>query len=366
MKDITITCPKCGNEFPLSEGVIDHIRKDISVEIESKITNQIKNENASIILDLEDQLKTQSNQLNEFRTIEKDLRKKNRELEEREKNIDIEIMRQVDAEKAVIKEEVIKQSNEEYRLREKEKDKQIEDFKKKVDELNRKLEQNSQQLIGEVAEIELEEELNRLFPFDEIAPVGKGKSGADVIQRVFNRRNQFCGTIVWESKNTKTWNENWINKLKEDLRREKGDIPIIVSTALPQDIKSFGSHDGIWITNFKLVREVALILRQHLIELQELKQAQSGIGEKADLLFNYLCGNEFKQRIISMVESFSEMQSDLARERQAMEQIWSKREKQINKFVRNISGMYGDVRGIIGGALPEIEPLELPLLNEGE
>ena len=221
-------------------------------------------------------------------------------------------------------------------------------------------------MVGEIAELELEEILKASFPFDEIAPVGKGKKGADVIQKIKNNEDEFCGTILWESKNTKNWSETWIVKLKEDYRKEKADLAVIASVALPDDIPNFSCRDGVWITNFNLIFEVAFTLREHLISLFSIKQAQVGKGEKVDFLYSYLCGNEFQERIISMVEAFTEMRSDLDRERQSMEQIWSKRDKQIHRFVKNISGMYGDVKGIIGGALPLIEPLELPLLENGD
>lgn len=366
MKDQLVNCPFCGKEFPLSQGVIDHLRKDISEEVESEIIDRMQKNNAEKVQELHEQIQQKNDQIEGFKKIEKDLRVKNRDLEEKEKDIELEIMRRTDAEKTKIEENAIMKYAEKFKFREKEKDKQIDDFKKKVDELNSKLEQKSQQLIGEVAELELEDILKKYFPLDEIIPVGKGKRGADVIQRVKNNQGQLCGSIIWESKNTKNWSDKWINKLKEDFRQEKADIAVIASSALPDGIVNFDFRDGVWIASFNLIYEVALILRQHILELYGLRQAQIGMGEKVDLLYEYLCGNEFKQRIISMVESFTEMRRDLNRERQSMEQIWSKREKQIQKFVKNISGMYGDVKGIIGGALPLIEPLELPLLNDGE
>ena len=358
-----INCPSCGTEFPLSQGVLDNIRTDISKEIESEVVDKTKKESAEKIEDLEKQLDKKSTQIDELKKQEKQLRIKTQELEEKEKDIDLEILRGIDKEKAKVEEAAKKKITEEFNLQLKAKDKEIEDFKKTAEELKGKLEQRSQQLLGEVAELELEDLLKQYFPVDEITPVGKGIKGADVIQHVKNSSGQECGSIIWESKNTKNWNSGWIIKLKEDQRKEKADIAVIASVALPADIDSFDKRDGVWITNFNLIYQVALILRQNLVGLQSIRIAQTGMGEKVDLLYSYLCGIEFKQRVVGMVEAFSQMQEDLNRERRSMEQIWSKREKQIQKFVRNISGMYGDVRGIIGGALPEIETLELPLLE---
>jgi hypothetical protein len=45
--------------------------------------------------------------------------------------------------------------------------------------------------------------------------------------------------MVWESKNTKAWQDAWVMKLKEDKLKVNGNIAILVTTVLPKDIKNF-------------------------------------------------------------------------------------------------------------------------------
>ena len=198
------------------------------------------------------------------------------------------------------------------------------------------------------------------FPFDLIEPVNPGIKGADVLQKVHSPTGQECGTLVWESKNTKNWNDKWISKLKDDQRQIKAAAAILVSVVLPDVISHFGSVEGVWVTDFHSAVGVATILRESLIQVSVARHAAEGKNEKMEMLYSYLSGTDFKQRVEPIVKSFIAMRDDLEREKRAMESAWSKREKQIQKVVRSVAGMYGDMQGIIGGTLPKIDYLELP------
>jgi len=203
---------------------------------------------------------------------------------------------------------------EEHQLKNKEKDKKLDDLKKQIEELKRKAEQGSQVLQGDVAELTIKEHLETKFPLDNIKPVGKGISGADVLQEVISPVGQNCGTIIWESKNTKRWNNAWIAKLRDDQISSKADVAIIVSAALPRDVTHFTCMDGTWVTGFPYFTELAMVIRESLIQLQKTKTASQGKDEKMDLIYDYLSGPEFRQRVQAMVESFVSLRDELENE----------------------------------------------------
>jgi len=298
--------------------------------------------------------------LAEAEETELTLRKEKRELEEKGKNQELEIARRIDAERAKIQEGTTKQLQEEYRLKDAEKDKKLQDAMRVNDELRRKLQQGSQQMQGEVLELELEELIKTNFPMDQIEPVPKGINGADVIQRVLNKSGHLCGTIVWESKRTKTWSDGWLPKLKDDQRSIKAEIAVLVSDALPKECRGFGQYEGIWVSDSRSAISLAVALRAQLVEVAMTKLAAVGKNEKMEFLYRYLSGAEFRQRVEAIVEAFVDMQRDLQDERRVMERRWARREKQIQKVISNTSGMYGDFQGLIGSSLQTI-----PLLAPG-
>jgi hypothetical protein len=400
-----IECPQCRHKFPITEALSNQIETKIRIKyeaearkkeeqlaqkeeelknraeqldsrkslldeevtrrvkekektVETEIRQKIESEKSTEILDLRSQIKEKDQSLKKTEAEELELRKKNRELEEKARNIDLEVARKVDEERKTIEESAVNRQKEEQRLVDKEKDKQLADFKIKVEELNKKLEQKSQQLYGEVLELELEDMLKKIFPMDNIEPVAKGVKGGDVLEDVNNQLGQQCGRIVWESKRTKAWSENWIDKLKEDQRNAKADIAVIVTTILPREIPNFGYYNGIWVTDIASVSGLATALRLSLIELATLKSSTIGRAKKIEILYGYLTSSEFKNRVEAIIEAFRSMQSDLESEKRAIQKNWAKREKQIEKVMENTVGMYGDIQGIIGASLPQIEGLE--------
>jgi len=341
-------------ENSISNSITSNNKSDF---IDNKFKSEIEKELAGKTALLEEQLKEKEIKLDQANQQEIELRKEKIRLEDEKKSFEIEKLRQLEEQKIQIAEEATKRAKEEQHYIIAQLQKQVSDAVKAKDELARKLEQGSQQTQGEVLELELEEQLKVNFPIDEIIPVPKGVSGADLVQKVINKSGHLCGQIIWESKKTKAWSEAWIQKLKDDQRSIKADIAVIVSVSLPEDIKGFGFRDGIWICDTKISVALATALRINLESIAREKNMSIGKNEKMDILYNYLTGIEFKQRVEAIIEAFSAMDDALRKERNAYEKIWSEREKQIKKVMNNTIGMYGDLSGLV--SLPQIKRLEL-------
>jgi len=271
----------------------------------------------------------------------------------------LELERKLDEGRGKIREDALARAAEEHHLKDREKDKQLEDMRRQIEDLKRKAEQGSQQAQGEILELELEDVLRANFRFDEVEPVAKGVRGADVLQRVVTSSGKPCGSILWESKRTKAWSDGWIQKLKDDQREAKADTGIIVSSILPKGVNHIGCIDGVWVSDFPSLIGLGAALRSGILQLAHAQNALSGKGEKMELIYKYLSGPEFRNRVEAIVEAFVAMKGDLDSEKRAMERAWSKREKQIERVIHNTSGMYGDLQGLIGVSLPPIPLLEM-------
>mgnify|MGYP001565350145 CR=1 FL=1 len=249
---------------------------------------------------------------------------------------------------------------ESQRLKDKEKDKVIDDLKKSLEDAQRKATQGSQQLQGEVQELDLEEILKREFQGDTIEPIGKGVLGGDVRQVVRSPRGMDCGHILWESKRTKAWSDGWIDKLKEDLRNDKANIPAIISETLPDDIKAgIGLKDGVWVAGPKFTVPLAMLLRKALLDSARQKMIAQNQQSKAEALYSYITSHEFAQQVEAMIRTYQDMQEQITRERTAFEKSWKLRETQVNRLLSGVAGIYGSMQGIAGPALPSIRNLEL-------
>ena len=258
-----------------------------------------------------------------------------------------------------IADEVRKKEQEKTELKLKEYEKKLEDQKKLVEEMQRKAEQGSMQMQGEVQELALEEILKSEFPFDSIEPVEKGIKGADVIQVVKNEFQQICGRIIYESKRTKSFSEGWIEKLKKDQRSIGAEISVIVSESLPKDMVKFGRKDGVWICTFPESKHVAFVLREMLLREYMVRSSVSNVGGKMESLYDYLTSEDFRQKVEAIVEGFSSLKNQIDNEKRAMQRIWKEREKQLEKVIENTIGMYGSIRGIAGSAIGSVPALEL-------
>lgn len=338
-----------------SEEKEQKLKENLESEIKKKILEQNELEQKSLKEELEEKKK----QLEESRKYELELRKKADALEEKEKNLELETKRKLDEEKEKIREAEQKRLKDEYQLELAAKDKKLADALKANEDLNQKLTQGSQQLQGEVLELELEQILKAEFPIDEISPVGKGITGADVLQTVRDNNGKKCGIIVWESKRTKNWDDKWIPKLKDDLRTSKSDLAILVSTAMPQGLTNFGFKDGIYVTSYENFLPIAKIMRLKIIELCYAKMAGEGVNDKKEILWKYLTGNEFKQRVEAIIEAFNSMKTVMDKEKLYFTKKWAHEEKLIDMVVNQTIGIHGDLQGLMGAALPQIKDLEM-------
>ncbi len=358
----------------LEEGQIkfEESQKNAQIEINRKVAEKLNTEKLNLwkqakieaekekvgeIKILEEQVKDKDEKLKLANQNELELRKEKQKLKDDKNAFELEKTRQLDEERKKIEEEASKKATEAQQSKIDQMAKQISDATKKNEELKRKLEQGSQQTQGEVQEIKLEELLRAEFKYDDILPVPKGVTGPDVIQTVKTKSGTECGKIIWESKKTKNWIEGWIQKIKDNQRLVKADIAVIVSSVLPEGVQSISLREGIWVCDIKLAISIATALRQTLEAISREKIMSVGKNEKMEILYAYLMGTEFKQRIETIVETFSSMKSSLDKEKIYFEKSWAEKEKQIQKVVKNTVGIYGDLSGLV--TLPQIKTLEL-------
>jgi len=417
MTEPTIICPKCQTEIKLTESLAapllettkqDYERRlaqkdaDASKREESlrerevaltkaketldeQVTEKLKQERVKIsaeearkaklaigtdleqkakeLSDLHSILKQRDEKLAEAQKAQAELIKKQRELDDEKRELDLTVEKRVQEGLHVTREQAKKEAEESLSLKVKEKEQTISSMQKQIEDLKRRAEQGSQQLQGEVQELELETLLTTKFPMDQIQPVPKGEYGGDVLQRVMSGFGQPCGTILWESKRTKNWSDGWLTKLREDQRQAKAEIAVIVSQTLPKDVETFELVDGVWVTHPKSALPVAIVLRHTLMEVASARQASEGQQTKMEMVYQYLMGPRFRQRVQAIVEGFTSMQEDLDKERKVIMKQWAKREEQIDRVMQSTVGMYGDLQGIAGKTLQEIEGLELQSLD---
>jgi hypothetical protein len=290
--------------------------------------------------------------------------KREGELADKEREINLTIEREIAARTFTIRERATKESDEANRLRLLEKDTLLQSLETKVAELTQKITQGSQQLQGEVQELDLQAKLMSAFPYDKISEVGKGVNGADVVQEVISHTGQSCGIILWESKRTKNWSSAWLPKLRDDVRKANATVAILVSTATPEEIgDSFGSIDKVWVMNPRHALAFASVMRETLLAVHNVKQVQAGMATTAEEVYLYVTGPQFRHRVEALVEAFTTMQEDLTAEQKVQQRQWAKRAAQIERALTSTSGMFGDLQGIAGKALPA--PAGLSLSNGG-
>jgi hypothetical protein len=412
MPEQSIICPYCKKEITLTDAISRPIRDQLTKELQSEvlkkeqeleikekallstknkleserqsIDEQIKQrlaeEKAKLRKDIEAEARKESalelkslqnrnneieGKLQEAKKSELDLRKQRQELEERQRDLELDVARKLDEERQKIREQAEKKVFDEHRLKDLEKEKQISDMRGQIEDLKRKADQGSQQAQGEVFELELEELLKASFPLDLIAPVPKGIRGADVLQKVNNKLGQYCGTIILEVKQTKAWSDGWIVKLKEDQREVNAEIALLMTSVLPKDISNFAHLNGVWVSDYSSVIGLITALRIQLIQIASVKQASVGKNEKMEVIYNYISGPEFRHKVEAIVEGFVAMKNELDQEKRSMIRVWAKREKQIEKVLNNTARMYGDMQGIVGASLPQINSLDIKALTEG-
>ncbi|OAB30547.1 hypothetical protein SAMN05444395_11127 [Flavobacterium fryxellicola] len=345
-----------------NEMFADRLEKEKKVAekvITAKLKSKLEEESKEQIAAMEKELAEKSNKLSDFNKMVAENAKLQREKMEMKDTIEAESQKQLNETLTVEREKIRKQEEDKNELKIKEYQKQADDQKKLIEEMKRKQEQGSMQLQGEVLELAMEEWLAAQFPLDTIDEIKKGTSGADCLQTVNTREIQNCGTIYYESKRTKAFQPAWIEKFKNDIRDKKANLGVLVTEVMPTDMDRMGMKDGIWICTFEEFKGLSSVLRQSLIQISHAVQSQENKGDKMVMLYDFLTSNEFRLQIEGIVEGFTQMQTDLTFEKNAMKRIWNQREKQINKVINNTLGMYGSIRGIAGNAVQTIKALEL-------
>ncbi|MCU0360686.1 MAG: DUF2130 domain-containing protein [Bacteroidia bacterium] len=401
----TIKCPNCKHEFPIGHALAAEIENDIKARYLKRFNDdkqtleaeraKMAKEREDLLLQAENQeklisdkvrlakeqlleearkkaaeemnqrleslnieLTEKSKKLRDSEVKELELMRKQREIEEREGRLKLELEKQMLERQREIEEKAKKTEGERFELKIKELEKKLEDQVQLAETMRRKMEQGSMQLQGEVQELALEELLRGSFPFDRVEEVSKGVKGADCMQIVLNAQAVECGKIIYESKRTKAFTNEWIEKLKLDMRNQKADVAVIVTEALPRDMSSFGMKDGVYICRFNEVRALAFLLRERLIQISQALASQENKGDKMHMLYDYLTGNEFRQHIEAVVEGFVSMKETIGREKLQMEKLWKEREKQLEKVLLNTTQFYGSIKGIAGNAVGDIKLLE--------
>jgi hypothetical protein len=337
----------------------ERLAKQIEKEKEAiqKSTQESFEQQLKALTDENDKKKEENRQL---RAAEIDLLKREHELKDKAEELQLDVEKKMLEKQTEIEEKGRAKEREANMLREKEFQKQLEDQKKLIDEMKRKAEQGSMQLQGEIQELALEELLRTSYPFDEIAEVGKGVRGADCTQTVINHLQQTCGTIIYESKRTKNFAGDWIDKLKQDQVNAKADLAVLVTETMPSDMDKFGQKDGVWICGFHEAKSLSFVLREMLLKTHSVRSSEENKGGKMEMLYSYLNGNEFIQTIQRILEVYTNMENDLNTEKRAMTKLWKTREKQIEVVALNISSMFGSIKGISGNDLASSSVLQLP------
>jgi hypothetical protein len=391
MSSFIITCPNCNHQFEPGDSMRDEIEKELrgkmvewqkKKELESSAlleqekkrlqTEMQESIRKSMAADYENQLKLlQQNaadnelKLKESRKKELEYLQKEQQLKNREEEMQIAVQRQLMEEREKLREQLMKEEaaklslkEQDYTLRIKELEKQKDDQNKLIEEMKRKAEQGSMQLQGEIQELHLEALLQSCFPFDKIEEVGKGVRGADCIQIVRNQFGNESGKIIYESKRTKDFANEWIEKLKKDMRHFGADVAVIVTQTLPKDMDRFGEKEGVYICTLSEVKSVAALLRNALLKIADAKKSQENKGDKMVMLYDYLIGSEFSEQWKAISEGYRSMRQGIQKERDAMEKLWKAREKQLDKILLNAAHIKGSVEGIAGADAVNLNLLE--------
>jgi hypothetical protein len=405
-----ITCPDCGKKIPINEALTHQIKEQFDSELKEKLAalNKEKEELSKSLetreKDLQNKLKAREEELAEkmrqdlidqrkklkeeltkeakaqvdlefedlkkqneenqkklvdARKLEIDLRNERRNLEDQKKNMELDLNRRLDEERESLSLKIQQEESEKSKIQSLEYEKKIQDMQKALEDAQRKGNATSERFRGEVKELDMEDTLRGSFPYDEIKEVPKGILGADILQIVKDTVGREFGTIVWECKRTKSFNEDWITKLKDDVIRSGGNFAILVTQVLPEGIHSFDFRNGVWICDFTSYLQLALVLRMNLFEIKRVEKLSEGKDQKMGMLYEYLSSDQFKNKIIAVVESYKMMSEQLEREKRAFTKIWSEREMQIRRMTDGTLSVLGDMQGIMGNSLPKIDGLEL-------
>jgi hypothetical protein len=409
--NITIKCPECGHEFDISDVLYDQVEHDLKAQYEArlkaerdrfraeseklagereqlekareeqrdavqrsireglakerdalrrKISAEVQEEESARLKSLQEELDRKSEQVKEFHKAQAEIERLKRAMDEAASKAEADAQRKLNEMLAAEREKIQKDEEERQTLKIREKDHVIQQLNDKLKDLQRKAEQGSMQVQGEVQETAIEEWLAGAYPLDTVEEIKKGARGGDCIQVINTRSATNCGKIYYESKRTKAFQPAWIEKFKADVREKGANIGVLVTEAMPADMPQMGQRDGVWICTFADLPSLSAVLRDSLITIHRVLAGQENRGDKMSLVYDFVTSDEFRMQVDAIVEGFTQMQTDLETEKRAMARIWKQREKQIEKVLLNTSNMYGAIKGIAGNAIPAVKRLELP------
>jgi hypothetical protein len=409
--NITIKCPECGHEFDISDVLYDQVEHDLKAQYEArlkaerdrfraeseklagereqlerareeqrdavqraireglakerdalrrKISAEVQEEESARLKSLQEELDRKSEQVKEFHKAQAEIERLKRAMDEAASKAEADAQRKLNEMLAAEREKIQKDEEERQTLKIREKDHVIQQLNDKLKDLQRKAEQGSMQVQGEVQETAIEEWLAGAYPLDTVEEIKKGARGGDCIQVINTRSATNCGKIYYESKRTKAFQPAWIEKFKADVREKGANIGVLVTEAMPADMPQMGQRDGVWVCTFADLPSLSAVLRDSLITIHRVLAGQENRGDKMSLVYDFVTSDEFRMQVDAIVEGFTQMQTDLETEKRAMARIWKQREKQIEKVLLNTSNMYGAIKGIAGNAIPAVKRLELP------
>jgi len=330
------------------------------LKLHNQLKKEIQEEQQDSIALLQRELEAKSQEVKELNITKIEIQQLKREKDEIESKIKADSQIELNNQLAIEREKIKKDLEESNILKLKAKDESIEQIKRELDNARRKAEQGSMQIQGETLELEIESWLSSQFPFDVIEEVKKGAFGADCIQRINTRDMANCGIICYESKNTKAWSDGWIDKLKQDMLKVNANLGVLVTSVYPKNMKRMGFVDGIWVCNLDEFKGSSSLLRESLIKLHKTVKKEENRGDKMNLLYNYMTGDEFSLQITSIVDGFIKIQEELDKEKRSLMASWKRRQKIIDGVLANTTEMYGSLQGIAGdSAIAPIKALEL-------
>ena len=368
----TIRCPKCSEVIDISRALYRQVENEHRIKLDEGIKQGVEKEKERLKKEVKDEQEIRLNLMTEelngknekikkLGGVAAQLERLKREKDELNTELKLEAEKKINEER----EKIRKEMEDGAELKVKEKEKLIEGLKEQLQEAHRKAAQGSVQLQGEVQELAIEEWLREKFPSDVIEEIKKGASGADCLQTVNTRTGGNCGTIYYESKRTKTFSPKWIEKFKDDILEKKANIGVLVTEVMPKDMERFGLKDGVWICSFDEFKGLCFVLRCSLIQKHDAVITMENKDDKKALAYDFLTGNEFRLRVETIVEGFTQMQKDLESEKRSFKRLWKKREKQIDRVLSNTIEVYGSVQGIAGADVQPVALLELPSDDEG-
>jgi len=403
-----VQCPKCDHEFPVAEAILARINREAEAGIEVRVKAErekmeramqeklqagadraaedklkaeehaakMRDEAVAAALKLEQERQANEAKLQAGRDASRQksidelmskltaAQKENEELAAKERLGALEARRvaneeaQQRFEKQAV--ELTQKLEQEGQLKNKELELQLGTVRKQLEEANKRANQGSMQNQGAALEASFEDQLRAAFPRDSVSDVPTGASGADVILDVFNDHGSECGRILFETKRTANWSDEWLPKLREDMHRVGATIGVIITQVMPRGAQSSVYKDGIWVADFAAAMTLVRTLRWGLQTAALQKRISDQAGDASALLYEFVTGPDFRNRVQSILHTYSSMRTMLEKERRAMHRIWKKREAQLESLTGHTTHVIAHLeaktgREIDGDAIAALE-----------